>query len=275
MCIRDRRYRDPTTETWKEHDIVIDLYGTIVDKTANNFRSLTRGVKVQPPGEDKKIIPMVYKNTPISKLIPGTLLRAGEVLPQVGPFSIFGPAWADENFQLRHDRPGRVSMANAGKPDSNNSEFFIMLDVEPHPEMDNKNVVFGQVTTGLKGLLDDLQFAAIDENYKPLQDITIVRSAVEDLKVDKTKANAKYLENVAAFRNGDLTKGITLAPLLKDAELREDSDSRIASIEGNGAAIFFKKLLIVAAAFGCLGGVYKYRDVFIPKSNKVVSLRHD
>lgn len=116
-------------------DIHLNLFADKASKTVNNFVFLARQG--------------FYDGVIFHRVISNFMAQGGDPTGtgRGGPGYQF-----DDEFHpdLRHDKPGILSMANAG-PNTNGSQFFITHIPTPH--LNDRHSVFGQVVAGMDLLL--------------------------------------------------------------------------------------------------------------------------
>jgi peptidyl-prolyl cis-trans isomerase A (cyclophilin A) len=141
-------------------DIEVKLFSSMVPKTVGNFVGLSEGT-IEWSGTGP-----LYENVMFHRVIKNFMLQGGdpEGTGRGGP----GYRFEDEfHPELRHSKPGILSMANAG-PGTNGSQFFITT--VPTPHLDNRHSVFGEVVNGMD-VVTAIENAPTGPGDRPVDDV--------------------------------------------------------------------------------------------------------
>merc|ERR1711997_293346 len=153
----------------------IELFGKVVPRTAQNFYQLCDANAQAAPGTDGTLSGS-FVGSPFHRIIPQFMLQGGDFTrgDGRGGKSIYGNKFEDENFDIKHNGAGWLSMANAGR-DTNGSQFFIT--VVKTPWLDGKHVVFGKVVSGMS-VVRAIEANPTGTRDKPVKEVKIADSGV-------------------------------------------------------------------------------------------------
>ncbi|MCB9655043.1 MAG: peptidylprolyl isomerase [Deltaproteobacteria bacterium] len=158
-----------------EGDLVARLFEKRAPKTVANFVGLARGLR---PFFDVKTNRWTrgpfYNGLTFHSVVPDFMIQTGCPLGdgRGGPGYVFPDEF---NPALKHDRPGILSMVNAG-PDTNGSQFFITEREAPH--LDGRHPVFGVLVEGLD-VVKRIARVKTDSAHKPVTPVLLETLTIE------------------------------------------------------------------------------------------------
>nr|WP_297309904.1 peptidylprolyl isomerase [uncultured Flavobacterium sp.] len=177
--------------------ILVKLTHDKTPGTVGNFVALAEGNlenKARPQGKP------YYDGLKFHRVIQDFMIQGG--CPKGTGTGDPGYKFDDEfHPELKHDRPGVLSMANAG-PGTNGSQFFITHIATPW--LDNNHTVFGHVVEG-QAIVDAVEQSDVLES-------------IEIIRVGEEAKNWNAVETFRTFE-GSRTKRIAAEKAAAEAEL--------------------------------------------------------
>ena len=155
--------------------IVCGLFEQEAPKTVGNFIGLAEGTKeFTDPRTNQKATRPFYDGLIFHRVIPDFMIQGG--CPLGNGTGDPGYRFADEfHSSLRHSKPGKLSMANAG-PGTNGSQFFITVAATPW--LDNRHTIFGEVVEG-QDVAEKISKVPRDANDRPREPVVLQKVRIE------------------------------------------------------------------------------------------------
>ena len=225
-------------------EIKIELEFEKTPGTVGNFVGLSLGVinnSIKPLGE------AYYNGLKFHRVINDFMIQAG--CPLGTGTGDPGYKFDDEfHNDLKHDRPGIISMANAG-PSTNGSQFFI-THVET-PWLDNKHTVFGNVIDGMDVVnsisqndeIISIKINAVGDKAKAFD----AAKAFEEFNKSKADRIKKEREKEHKMLK-DLSKGFSKTSSGLLYKFEKENNSQKPS-NGNKVKVHYKGMLLDGTVF--------------------------
>jgi len=178
-------------------DVVVKLEYEKTPVTVANFVSLAEGTNtfVNDEFKEKKY----YDGLIFHRVMKDFMIQGGD--PTGTGSGSQGYKFKDEfDKSLRHDRPGIVSMANPGPPNTNGSQFFITH--KETPWLDDKHSIFGEVVLGMNVVDSIANVKVTPGNNRP--------------------ENEVVMNTITIIKNGSNAKGFNAAKVMKDYFAEEE-----------------------------------------------------
>jgi len=229
--------------TTSKGDILVQLEQEKTPGTVGNFVALAEGNlenDAKPQGTP------YYNGLKFHRVIPDFMIQGG--CPQGTGTGNPGYKFDDEiHPDLKHDAPGKLSMANAG-PGTNGSQFFITHVATPW--LDGKHTVFGTVIEGQDVVdavaqgdemnVEILRVGEAAENFNAVEAFRSFEGAREQREAEEKAKQKELLDSVAAGYD-ETDSGLRYKILQK-------GDGKQAT-KGAGVSVHYKGQLLDGTVF--------------------------
>jgi cyclophilin family peptidyl-prolyl cis-trans isomerase len=158
------------------------------NKTNNNIMKVetnmgTFKIKLYPEEAPKTVAHIkelvakgFYDGIIFHRIIAGFVIQGGD--PTGTGTGGSGKSIPDEfNNNLKHNKKGMVAMANSGRPNSQDSQFYITL--APLDFLDGKYTVFGEVTEGMD-VITNIGNVQTAQGDRPVNDVKMTKVTLEE-----------------------------------------------------------------------------------------------